>query len=69
MPFLIGYKRNNPLGFQNFKFLNFSVYTTYIIRTQTTYFNKKRRTLRRFTKPESDFRFIQFFFIHHVYKH
>ena len=35
--------------------------------TQTTYFNKKLRTLRRFTKPESDFRFVQFIFIHAVY--
>ena len=24
--------------------------------------------MRRFTKPESDFRFVQFFFIHPVYK-
>ena len=32
-----------------------------IISTLATYFNKKLRTMRRFTKPESDFRFVQFF--------
>ena len=63
-PFLTGYKTQHP-GFQNFKFQFFCLH--YIISTQTTYFNKKLRTLRRFTKPESDFRFVQFFFIHPVY--
>ena len=38
------------------------------MNTQTTYFNEKLRTLRRFTKPESDFRFVQFFLIHPVYR-
>ena len=37
-----------------------------MISTLTTYFNKKIPTLRRFTKSESDFRFVQFFFIHPV---
>ena len=41
----------------------------YIISTLATYFNKKLRTIqyRRFTKPGSDFIFVQFFFIHPVY--
>ena len=58
--FLTGYKRPPPLGF---KTLNLSIFFClfYIISTQTTYFNKKLRTLRRFTKPESAFRFVQFF--------
>ena len=66
-PFLTGYKRHNPpgckiLNFSIFLFLCFCFCLHYIISTQTTYLNKKLRTLRRFTKPESDFRFVQFFF-------
>ena len=60
-PFLTGYKRHNPPGFQNFKFLNFSVYTTLSVPKHPISI-KKLRTLRRVTKPESDFRFVQFFF-------
>ena len=41
----------------------------YIISTQTTYFNKKLRTLRRFANPESDFRFVQFFLYTMYYKY
>ena len=64
-PFLIGYKRHNPPGFQNFKFLSFSVYTT-LLEPKQPISIKKLRTLTRFAKPESDFRFVQFFFIHPV---
>ena len=61
-PFLTAYKRHNPPPPPGFKILNFSFFLfTLIISTQTTYFNKKLRTLLRFTTPESDFRFVQFF--------
>ena len=41
-------------------------YLHHIISTQTTYFNKKLRTSRRFTKSESEVRFVQFF-LHTLY--
>ena len=63
-PFLIGYKRHNP-RVSNFKFLSFSVYIT-LLEPKQPISIKKLRTLTRFTKPESDFRFVQFFFIHPV---
>ena len=64
-PFLIGYKKHNPPGFQNFKFLSFSVYTT-LLEPKQPISIKKLRTLTRFTKPESVCRFVQFFFMHPV---
>ena len=66
-PFLTGYKRHNPLGF---KILNFSIFLClhYIISigTQTTYFNKKLRTLRVLYKAGERSRVCSFFFIHPV---
>ena len=55
-----GYKSPPPPGFQNFIFLNFSVHTTLSVPKHHISI-KKLCTLRRSTKPESDFRFVQFF--------
>ena len=60
--FLTGYKRHNPPGFKILNFSIFSVYSTLQVPKQPISI-KKLRTLWCFTKPERDFRFVQFFFI------
>ena len=58
-PFLTGCKRHNPRGLEFIISQFFCSF--YIISTLATYFNKKRPSFRRFTKLESDFRFVQYF--------
>ena len=62
--FLLVEMTQPPLRFLNSKFLNFSAYFILQILKQPISIKK---ALRRFTKPESDFRFVQFFFYTLVY--
>ena len=61
-PFLIGYKRHPP-GFQNFKFLSFSVYTTLLEPKQTN--NKKTSYINAHYKAGERFQVCSVF-IHPV---